>query len=342
MLTVDGATTNSPSGRIISLRLIEELTNDIKRLRNLCTSSQNCYITVTQLLIRDLSGTGNNPINDGSAIAVRVFTEDITPPRLSAWALDMNSGVMELYFSETVDVSIFRYDLFTLQGRAPTDMYSLNSSVSLSGPAADVIIQLSNDDLNGIKTFPEIGSSLNDTFLSVGDSAVVDMNGNRMAPISSSHAVIVTSLIPDFTRPVLVSFSLDIGSGVLTLTFSETVAAATFNFSAITLFNGQSSMVNGSLLNQPTASYRLTGGSWSPFPSAVIQVQLTQEDLSAINAMNNLGTSVDNTYITATSRSIFDTAYNPLVPIALTDYHQVSEVCRFCSTFGKSKLAYIY
>lgn len=334
MLTVDGATTNSPSGRRISIQLNDENTNEIKRIRNLCTSSQNCYMTVTQFLVRNPLGATNNPINDGSAIVVRNFITDTTPPHLLFWTLDMNSGVMELYFSETVDVTMFQYNLFTLQAGLlqPDDsMYSLNSSVSLSGPAAHVIIQLSGDDLNGIKRIPELGSSVNFTFLSVGASAVVDMNGNRMAPISSSEALAVAFLIPDFTPPELVSFSLDIGSGVLTLTFSETVDAASFNFSGITLINGQVS----------TASYRLTGGSWSTFPSTVIQVQLTQQDLSAINVMDNLATSVDNTFITATSGSIFDVAYNPLVPISIANSLQVSEFCRSCSTNGKSKLVYI-
>ena len=214
-------------------------------------------------------------------------------------------------------------------------MYSLTNSVSTSTPAADVIIELSDVDLNGIKAIPDLGTSENDTFLSVGNSAVVDMSGNVMVPIPSSFALIVAMLIPDFTSPELVSFSLDIGSGLLTLTFSETVNGALFNFSGITLFNGQVSTFNGEL--RPAASYRLTGGTWSTFFSPVIEVQLTERDLSAINALDNLATSINNTYITADSGSVFDAFHNPLVPISLVDRLQVEDFCHSC-TNGKINL----
>ena len=334
MLTVDRDTTRSPGHRI-SIQLSEQLTNEIKRIRNLCTSSQNCYMTVTQFLAHNSLGASNIPINDGSAIIVRNFIADSTPPSLLHWTLEMNSGMMVLYFSETVDVTMFQYDQFTFQGVSQTTMYSLTNSVSTSTPAADVIIELSDVDLNGIKAIPNLGTSENDTFLSVGNSAVVDMSGNVMVPIPSSFALIVAMLIPDFTSPELVSFSLDIGSGLLTLTFSETVNGALFNFSGITLFNGQVSTFNGEL--QPAASYRLTGGTWSTFFSPVIEVQLTERDLSAINALDNLATSINNTYITADSGSVFDAFHNPLVPISLVDRLQVEDFCHSC-TNGKINL----
>ena len=337
MLTVDGATTDSPSGRRISIQLSEELTNEIKRIRSLCTFSQNCYMTVTQFLARNSLGVSNNPIDDGSAIVVRNFITDTTPPELLFWSLDMNAGIMELYFSETVDVTTFQIDQFTLLSLSQT--YTLTNSVFTSEPAAVIIIALSIVDLNGLKAIPDFGTSANDTYLSVGNSAVVDMSGNAMLPISSSNALIVAFLIPDFTPPELVSFSLDIGSGLLTLSFSETVNGALFNFSGITLVNGQVTTFNGGL--RPTASYRLTGGTWSTFYSPVIEVQLTQRDLSAINALDNLATSVNDTYITADSGSVFDTLYNPLVPILLADRLQVEEFCRSCRTNGKIYLSCI-
>ena len=340
MLTVDGATTDSPSGRRISIQLSDEYTNEIKRIRNLCTFPQNCYMTVTQFLVRDQLGVSNNPINDGSAIVVRNFTADSTPPVLWFWTLDMNSGIMELYFSETVDVTMIQYDQFTLQGLPQTAVYSLTNSVSLSEPATVIIIQLSNTDLNGIKAIPNLGATANDTFLSVGNSAVVDMNGNVMAPISSSDALIVAFLIPDFTPPALVSFSLDIGSGVLTLTFSETVIGSTLTPSAITFVNGQVSNVSGEL--QPTASHRLTGGTSSTFDSTVIEVLLTQQDLSAINATDNLATSVNDSYIIATSMTVFDTNINQMIPISLADPLQASEFCLVsCDTNGKINVIYL-
>ena len=328
MLTA--TTTNSPSGRVISLQLSVEDTNEIKRIRSLCNSSQNCYITVTQFLVLDSAGVRNIPINDGSAVAVQIFTPDTTRPELWFWTLDMNTGIMVLHFSETVDPAMLRSSQFTIQDFSQATTYSLTNSVSPSEPGSIVQIQLSDDDLNGIKSNPGIGTHLNDTFLSVGDSGIVDMNGNSVVPIPGSFHIPPADFIFDFTSPELISFSLDITSGLLTLTFSETVEAATFNFSGITLVNGQVSTINGEL--RSNASYRLTDGSWPTFYTTVLQVQLTPQDLTAINAMDNLATSTNNTYITADPGSIYDTFYNSLVPISLANSLQVSELCRSCST----------
>ena len=336
MLTVDGTMTLSPSGRVISLQLGVEDTNEIKRIRSLCTSSRNCYMTVTQFLVLDSAGVGNIPINDGSAVAVRNFTEDLTPPSLLVWTLDMDEGRMELYFSETVDVDMFQIGQFTLRGLTQATTYSLTNSAPPSEPAAAVVIMLSNEDLNEIKRIPDLATNLNDTYLSVGNTAVIDMNGNRMPPISAAEALSALLITIDFTSPELVSFSLNIGSGALTLTFSETVEAASFNFSGISLVNGQVSTVNGEL--RSNASYRLTGGSWPMFRSAVLEVQLTAQDLTAINAIDILATNENNTYITADSTSIFDVEYNPLVPISLADRLQVSSFHRSSS---KSWILYL-
>jgi hypothetical protein len=332
MLTVDGVTTSSPSGSIISLQLNDELTNDIKRIRNLCTSSQNCYMTISQYLALDPSGLSTTLITDGSAIVVRNFIEDLTSPFLLLWTLDMNAGIMELIFSETVDVTTFQFHQFTLQGIS--QMYSLTRAMSSPEPAAYVVIELNVLDLNEIKRLPGIGTNLNDTYLSVGSAAVFDMNGNGIIPIPSSDALLASVFIADRTSPSLLSFSLDIASGVLTLTFSETVSGASFTASAITLVNGQVSMIDGQL--QPTANYTLTGGSWSTFDSTVIEIHLSQEDFSAINSTDNLATSAANTYIIAASMAVFDTNGNGMVPIALADSLPVSDYCSVsCSATGK-------
>ncbi len=332
MLTVDGAPTNSPSGRIISLQLNDELTNDIKQIRNLCTSSQNCYMTISQYLAFSPSGLSTTLITDGSAIVVRDFTADTTRPLLLLWTLNMDAGTMELIFSETVDVNTFQFHQFSLQGIS--QMYSLTSAMPSPEPAAYVVIELSILDLNEIKRLPGIGTSVNDTYLSVGNSAVVDMNGNGIIPIPSSRALLVSVFTADRTSPSLLSFSLDIASGVLTLTFSETVSGASFTASAITLVNGQISMIDGEL--QPTANYTLTGGSWSTFDSTVIEIHLSQEDFSAINSTDNLATSAANTYIIAASMAVFDTTGNGMDPIALADSLPVSDYCSVsCSATGK-------
>lgn len=331
-LTSDSTTTPSPSGQYISLQLSVENTNEIKRNRNVCTSSQNCFLTVSQYLARSTLGASNNPISDGSAIVVGNFTEDVTQPLLFLWTLDMDTGIMELMFSETVNVTSFQFNQFTLQGIS--QMYTLTGGMLSPEPTDYVVVQLSTLDLNEIKRLSGIGTSLNDSYLSVGSSAITDMSGNDIVPIPSSNALMAFSFTVDTTRPELDSFSLNVASGVLILTFSEPVIGTSFNVSAITLFNGQISMVNGEL--QPTASYTLTGGSSSSSDSTVVEIHLTQQDLSAINSMDNLATSTNDTYIVAASTTVYDTSGNEMVPIILADRFLVSEYCSVsCSDTGK-------
>ena len=328
IVTVDDSTFMSSSGRDISVQLSDELTNEIKRIRNLCSSSQNCYMTVTQFLISDPVDAPNNPIHDGSAIIVRNFSPDVTPPSLLAWTLDMNAGIIELNFSETVDITMFLYDQLTLQDMSQNNMYSLTSSVFLvSTPAAYVVIQLSERDLNEIKRLPFIGTSVNDSLLLIGDSAIADMNGNF---ISSSDGLPPASFIPDSTNPELVSFSLDIGLGILILTFSEIVVGASFN--AFTI-----SLVDGPVLQNISYTYTLTlaGGSSSIHDSIVIQFKLGLEDFFNINVTDDFATSVDNTYIAASSETITDTVGNFMHPITFANPLQASEICYFCSNVGK-------
>ena len=93
-------------------------------------------------------------------------------------------------------------------------------------------------------------------------------------------------------------------------------------------------MVNGEL--QPTASYTLTGGSSSSSDSTVVEIHLTQQDISAINSMDNLATSINDTYITAASTSVYDTSGYEMVPIIFADRFLVSEYCSVsCSDAGK-------
>ena len=323
--TLFGGDILSPNGRVITLNLDLYVTNGIKMNRNLCTSIENCFITVTQFVARDPSGVSTIPISDGTAIIVRNFTEDTTSPVLLFSTLNMNDGLLELGFSEPVDITSFQSGQLTLQSSEGSNsvMYSLTDSAVLTPPDSYVIISISNDDLNEIKRLTDLGTNGNNSFLSITDSAFVDINGNNVIPISSGNALQVTIFIPDYTNPQLISFSIDISSGVLTLTFSETVNTSSFDATGLTLVSGQSS----------TSNYTLTGGSLSSGDSPILELRLLQQDLNAINAMDNLATSLNNTYIIATSLTVSDMVRNLLSPISLVDRLQVSDLvlCDPCS-----------
>ena len=64
------------------------------------------------------------------------------------------------------------------------------------------------------------------------------MVGNCVVETNSSQALQVSEYDPDITRPELRAFDLDVDSGNLTLTFSETVNVTSLDVTQITLNNG--------------------------------------------------------------------------------------------------------
>lgn len=72
------------------------------------------------------------------------------------------------------------------------------------------------------------------------------MNGRPLVQILSNAGHLAAQLVPDQTTPTLNSYDLDMNTGVLTLTFSEIVNAASFNIDQVVL-QGQSNVSAGDL-----------------------------------------------------------------------------------------------
>ena len=270
------------------------------------------------------------PIPNGNALSVTQFTDDTTEPELISWDLNINNGELYLVFSETVNASTADPTQLTLQSTPEvdglTEAVSLTDStaISISNPA--ITIRLSLNDLNAIKRFTNLGTDHRNSFLSFSEALISDVSGNSVA---SRMAVPVDSFVADMTSPFTTSFSINITSGILSMTFSETVNISSFDFSGLTLLNR--SAMNPSTGNfQPVSNYTLTGGTLlSQFDDSVVVVALSQRDLDAIIAINNLATSATNTYLAATLRTIRDMARIRLDPISLIYPLQVSVYGRY-------------
>ena len=333
MYTIIQSSTSSPNG----LRIVADLSSDdvniIKMIPTLCTAVSNCFITVTHSVATDLNGLSAVPIPNESALPVAQFTDDTTEPELISWDLNINDGELYLVFSETVNASTADPTQLTLQSSSEvngfTETVSLTDStvISISNPAITIILSL--NDLNAIKRFTNLGTDHRNSFLSFSAALISDTSGNPVVPIPSSLAVLVDSFIPDMTPPFAVSFSINITSGILSMTFSETVNISSFNFSGLTLLN-RTAMNHFTGDRQPVSNYTLTGGTLqSQFDDSVVVVALSQRDLDAIIAINNLATSATNTYLAATSRTIRDTARIQLYSISLLYPLQVSEYGKY-------------
>ena len=151
----------------------------------------------------------------------------------------MNIGQLILNFSETINVSTINFTQFTFQntGSHSTSGYSLTSGVIITPNGPSVIVMIYNEELNRIKTINGLADGnfnpLQNTYLAITPFAFRDMNMNFNKEIRSDIlAQRITSFIPDTTRPELISATLNLNQGSLTLDFSETVRESTLDLTS--------------------------------------------------------------------------------------------------------------
>ena len=134
------------------------------------------------------------------------------------------------------------------------------------------------------------------------------MNRNILTAVPSNTARMVIELIPDTTDPMIRSYTLDLNSGEITISFSETVDADTLKASEFTIHSS---------LNDSSPSYTFFQVSSTSYTNSSdgtsIVLQLSTDDLNAVKEDPLLATSQANTYLSFTSDAIADMFNNNLV-----------------------------
>ena len=105
--------------------------------------------------------------------------------------------------------------------------------MTLSQNGLEVILELSEYDLNEIKNRTLLAVSRETTFISMLNSAIRDLRGNSVVAIPSIDAQQTSSFTPDTTSPILRNFTLNLQLEILELYYSETVNASSLEVSMI-------------------------------------------------------------------------------------------------------------
>ena len=178
---------------------------------------------------------------------MRYFIDDRTPPILESFSLDMNIALLSLTFSETIDVSTINLTQFTFQNARshPSSTHTLIDGLITTPNGPSVNVTIFNEELNNIKAIDGLADSnfdpLLNTFLAITSFAFRDMNMNFNNEIrSDTMAQRITSFILDTTRPELVSSTLNLNEGSLTLNFSETMRESTLDLTLFSLLDNES------------------------------------------------------------------------------------------------------
>ena len=299
--TLTGGEPTTVDSTVLNITL-NKVDSDLIRFHdNLATNNNDTYLILNNYTIQDMNA---NPISY-TILPVSNFTADGVNPTFILFDLDINTGILSLSFSETVDVSTLNTTQITIQDNShrslSTSRHMLTGGYSLYDDNTTVYVQLSDDDLNELKRQQPLITGDNYTYISLTDYTIRDMNGNLLMPVEASAAEKVNFTIPDTTSPKLLYFDLNMDTGELTLTFSETVDTTSFNSTAYTLLANQTDNLSS------LEHYQFTTNSYTASKNGtIVTLSIGVDDLNAIKQLTRLATGKDTTYISITTDAISD------------------------------------
>ena len=244
-----------------------------------------------------------------SPLQAMVVISDTTGPRLVSFALDLDSGLLTLQFSEPVIDLKGIPSAITLQSASNgtgTSYTLTGGGLQSQASTATLEVMINVEDLNAVKALLDLATSTANTFLSFTSNITRDYAFNEAEPIASSNAVPVSSFIPDTTTPTLIYFSLDMNTGELTLTYDETISASSFDPTLITLQNSTVS---------PSTLFNLTSGVVSSLNDPLLLVRLSEQDFNSLASERQLAVTRETTYIQVAGGLVTDTSGNPSGPV---------------------------
>eukprot|EP00729_Bicosta_minor_P014073 gene14074-34822_t len=307
----------SHDGYSLEIELSYEDTNAIKLKSGLAITDATTWITVDEGTVLDdrqlrLKSIANDA---GEAMPVTKYDADVTDPELWAFSLDMTNEILKLTFSETVKASRFTQQGLTLQGASAvgTDLgdgltgvdnpTQLLNGVQSTDDSTVVTVTIPTVELDAIKKKMELASRVDNTYISMLASTIQDMSQNQVGEIFNSNAQLANEYMEDTTDPNLMAYSFNVhgSSGVLTLTFDETVKASTLDETQITFQS------HDGTTGQALESHTLNGKDASTqVDSTVVEITLLISDTNEIKRLKTLAVGEDSTYISFGAQLISD------------------------------------
>ena len=295
---------SSQSGFVIDFRLGKDTLEVVQANSELAISADTTYLSLDFLAVRDYQSFPVRRIESSSALRVGTFIADITRPQISQYSLDIDQGILSLTFTEVVNLTALELDQITIQNAAnssrATQNVTLRGGTFDSTPASSVNITLNEEDQNDIKTMMELATNGTTTYLVATNQTVSDMVGNQLVEIPDDGAKMSSQHVPDTSKPRLDTFFLDLNSGLLSLTFSETVLVSSFSPTSIGIQNSRSSPSVTVPVNGGTV---ITTATYSP----VIRFYLDPVAVNALNSDPRIALSDQNTFVTISDGAVIDT-----------------------------------
>ena len=278
------------------------------------------------------------------ALTPESWIGDQNRPILTSFAVDMDSGQIDLTFNETVNANeldvtcvslhetrdnrtggLFHY----LRSYGPQGARTKGSLVS-TGDGPTLIIQMSREDSDEIKRKPRLLTGRDTSYVALDcdetyrDNAFPVNFGIRRSRVDALQAEV---FVPDTTRPVLTSASLDLDVKILTLEFDETVNASSLIVDYLQVQSTErdlsytervqlESYVTAGDIRHDRMSRR-GSGRISPAGSNV-SIAIGDRDFAAMKLATTFGGSSTSTYVAALSGAVLDMNGNKLTEVPLS------------------------
>ena len=293
---------------VVKLTLTSSDLNAIKARESLATTRSNTRLFFNQGAVTDANKNSISEVLVSNSYVALEFTNDTTEPELVAFDVNLNNGEVLLAFSETVRAQSLNFTGITFLDHNVNNTvnYTLTGGNVTSRDGPNVYFTLSKDDINQLKTMPEILTRRRNTYILVDSSAIVDTSGNSVRSIPTLMAIRVNIIVRDITPPELEASILDLNSGNLTLSFTESVLVSSLDTTALTVTNGQPG----------TSRFTLTNSMSASMDGPIVVVELSRSDLNSIKMITDLAVNPSSSYIFFTDSLIMDTSLNPVINIS--------------------------
>jgi hypothetical protein len=312
------SSTVAGSGNTIKMLISEEDINAVNiQNKQLCTSSENCFLSIRSSSIQDIS-TGRNPcagILYKYAAPVSKYVTDVIPPKLVAFNFSLATAELWMHFDEIIDCDLvdlrsLRWQYLSFLGTSP--LYFMLSTSSpdcslYSGKyTTDIYVLLDNLDWIGLKAVAQLMKTRSTAFVADGVASITDTFNNKLKSIPDGYAIQVTTFTADTTRPEIISYTINVAKQ-LVLYFNEPMKASGIKNYEIQFQSSLPPYIN---------SYKLTGATFNSADTYKMIVNIALNgDYARISGDSAVFSSQASTFMSIPDTAISDTSGNLLLGI---------------------------
>ena len=327
--------TTSLAGAVVIVSIANSDLNEVKKLEACATSAGDTFLSFTSALITDRNANPVIAVGSDVAQPVQHYTADTTKPQLVAFSVNMDAEYLDsdlgsvvgcveiaMTFTETVDISTLLAKFLTVQAESVTaaDSVTLGGRATVITQSDSTVLSFKTlrSDANQIKQNSNLAISSGSSFVSLAANFIQDMAGNSNVVIPTTSALRAEKYNPDTTAPRLLSFSINVDRGSITMSFDETVDGTSLEPVELSIMD---------FVSRQAASVTLTGGigttgiPWvqsdtrSTFDHSdadAVTLWLTKTDLDELKRQN-VCTSQDDCYLVHTGWAIRDMNRNQII-----------------------------